>query len=127
MIRRPPRSTRTDTLFPYTTLFRSRAFVDRHLQHVGDRLVLEFDLERFSVVAFALADVALHIDVRQEVHLDLDHAVALAGFATAALDVEGEAAGRVAARLRLRHSGEPVPDRRERPGIGCRVDRKSTR
>src|SRR3546814_1024871 len=27
MIRRPPRSTRTDTLFPYTTLFRSRAVV----------------------------------------------------------------------------------------------------
>src|SRR3546814_2301009 len=26
MIRRPPRSTRTDTLFPYTTLFRSRWF-----------------------------------------------------------------------------------------------------
>src|SRR3546814_4016259 len=25
MIRRPPRSTRTDTLFPYTTLFRSEA------------------------------------------------------------------------------------------------------
>src|SRR3546814_10091040 len=32
MIRRPPRSTRTDTLFPYTTLFRSRG----HL-HVGYR------------------------------------------------------------------------------------------
>src|SRR3546814_1598922 len=26
MIRRPPRSTRTDTLFPYTTLFRSEQF-----------------------------------------------------------------------------------------------------
>src|SRR3546814_3455088 len=26
MIRRPPRSTRTDTLFPYTTLFRSATF-----------------------------------------------------------------------------------------------------
>src|SRR3546814_20324381 len=26
MIRRPPRSTRTDTLFPYTTLFRSESF-----------------------------------------------------------------------------------------------------
>src|SRR3546814_5654369 len=26
MIRRPPRSTRTDTLFPYTPLFRSREF-----------------------------------------------------------------------------------------------------
>src|SRR3546814_7506964 len=31
MIRRPPRSTRTDTLFPYTTLFRSRA------QGIGNR------------------------------------------------------------------------------------------
>src|SRR3546814_2189169 len=30
MIRRPPRSTRTDTLFPYTTLFRS---ADRHMYH----------------------------------------------------------------------------------------------
>src|SRR3546814_15824935 len=28
MIRRPPRSTRTDTLFPYTTLFRSRACIE---------------------------------------------------------------------------------------------------
>src|SRR3546814_3197062 len=28
MIRRPPRSTRTDTLFPYTTLFRSGVDVD---------------------------------------------------------------------------------------------------
>src|SRR3546814_15627820 len=31
MIRRPPRSTRTDTLFPYTTLFRSRRVLfDQH-------------------------------------------------------------------------------------------------
>src|SRR3546814_4549075 len=29
MIRRPPRSTRTDTLFPYTTLFRSHRRVPR--------------------------------------------------------------------------------------------------
>src|SRR3546814_3167237 len=29
MIRRPPRSTRTDTLFPYTTLFRSRLWIGR--------------------------------------------------------------------------------------------------
>src|SRR3546814_15194441 len=28
MIRRPPRSTRTDTLFPYTTLFRSRHLIE---------------------------------------------------------------------------------------------------
>src|SRR3546814_3169114 len=29
MIRRPPRSTRTDTLFPYTTLFRSHEVIGR--------------------------------------------------------------------------------------------------
>src|SRR3546814_13861471 len=31
MIRRPPRSTRTDPLFPYTTLFRAGAQLDRGL------------------------------------------------------------------------------------------------
>src|SRR3546814_4535041 len=35
MIRRPPRSTRTDTLFPYTTLFRSDQIVD-FLMLTGD-------------------------------------------------------------------------------------------
>src|SRR3546814_7418294 len=34
MIRRPPRSTRTDTLFPYTTLFRSR--LDNQARQPGD-------------------------------------------------------------------------------------------
>src|SRR3546814_18492663 len=38
MIRRPPRSTRTDTLFPYTTLFRSP---DSFYQHKSDRAALE--------------------------------------------------------------------------------------
>src|SRR3546814_4572686 len=33
MIRRPPRSTRTDTLFPYTTLFRSFAGREHGAQH----------------------------------------------------------------------------------------------
>src|SRR3546814_17737418 len=35
MIRRPPRSTRTDTLFPYTTLFRSAGVTE------GARLTIE--------------------------------------------------------------------------------------
>src|SRR3546814_8522475 len=37
MIRRPPRSTRTDTLFPYTTLFRSFAAVGHAHRRVGKR------------------------------------------------------------------------------------------
>src|SRR3546814_11888928 len=40
MIRRPPRSTRTDTLFPYTTLFRSRnRFAPQRFQCSADPFV----------------------------------------------------------------------------------------
>src|SRR3546814_17366565 len=35
MIRRPPRSTRTDTLFPYTTLFRSHLVVTGDLTNIA--------------------------------------------------------------------------------------------
>src|SRR3546814_1411299 len=38
MIRRPPRSTRTDTLFPYTTLFRSREDEEEDIE--DDRLLV---------------------------------------------------------------------------------------
>src|SRR3546814_16124562 len=46
MIRRPPRSTRTDTLFPYTTLFRSRK---RQREIAAGEIV-------HPAVAFGLAD-----------------------------------------------------------------------
>src|SRR3546814_5593036 len=43
MIRRPPRSTRTGTLFPYTTLFRSRK--DRGMALCSDAaMVLNYDI-----------------------------------------------------------------------------------
>src|SRR3546814_2817007 len=38
MIRRPPRSTRTDTLFPYTTLFRSGSWDGAAADHESLRL-----------------------------------------------------------------------------------------
>src|SRR3546814_9981764 len=40
MIRRPPRSTRTDTLFPYTTLFRSAVNLDPPFQDIDEFLAL---------------------------------------------------------------------------------------
>src|SRR3546814_12083290 len=48
MIRRPPRSTRTDTLLPYTTLFRSRAIEG---QAVTLTLDDEIDASRGDVIA----------------------------------------------------------------------------
>src|SRR3546814_7427447 len=50
MIRRPPRSTRTDTLFPYTTLFRSvdQSVLGEDVARVGvdDHLVDFLDLKQ---------------------------------------------------------------------------------
>src|SRR3546814_7383598 len=48
MIRRPPRSTRTDTLFPYTTLFRSAKRVGVDIQ--VNATVNDFILEQNKVV-----------------------------------------------------------------------------
>src|SRR3546814_1260871 len=51
MIRRPPRSTRTDTLFPYTTLFRSGLF--------GGFLIIGAPVGRAPAVERALVDLDL--------------------------------------------------------------------
>src|SRR3546814_8159474 len=64
MIRRPPRSTRTDTLFPYTTLFRSHAAVDpavvlrdldRQPPLLGDRRSEEHTSELQSLMRISYA------------------------------------------------------------------------
>src|SRR3546814_6007684 len=44
MIRRPPRSTRTDTPFPYTTRFRSRGIVHSEMPEQEDGLLQGFQL-----------------------------------------------------------------------------------
>ena len=104
-----------------TALNSSARFLDGHVEDVGDALALELHLQRLAIVALAVADVAGDVDVGEEVHLDLDQAVAGAGLAAAALDVEAEAAGLVAARLALGQAGEPVADVGEGAGIGRRV------
>src|SRR3546814_10237457 len=73
MIRRPPRSTRTDTLFPYTTLFRS-IVVRQHLE--GQRRDAQrlqriargegrIGTDRFDPARF---EAAVHIVPRSEEH-----------------------------------------------------------
>src|SRR3546814_20748107 len=63
MIRRPPRSTRTDTLFPYTTLFRSvscpKSLFARRNPEKGDMLTIK--------ASDALAE-ALNVDVKSFVN-----------------------------------------------------------
>src|SRR3546814_17593851 len=66
MIRRPPRSTRTDTLFPYTTLFRSGCG-GRH----GPRLIgggVSRPLPSSLVEVEHVARAHGHVRLRDEVH-----------------------------------------------------------
>src|SRR3546814_14049067 len=70
MIRRPPRSTRTDTLFPYTTLFRSiTEFLP--ISSTGHLLIAEHWLghqsDLFNIVIQAGAIVAVTLIYRQRV------------------------------------------------------------
>src|SRR3546814_11545873 len=48
MIRRPPRSTRTDALFPYTTLFRS-TYIDG-IRDTGSQSRDIFDVEQVEII-----------------------------------------------------------------------------
>src|SRR3546814_11130791 len=52
-VRPPPRSTRTDTLFPYTTLFRSE--LQAGVARIGDTLSGTHDLDRILTVVLETA------------------------------------------------------------------------
>src|SRR3546814_20698358 len=79
MIRRPPRSTRTDTLFPYTTLFRSsddgvEVPIFRFTDRTGQRrdaarqeriAILAGDVLRTAAVADAAGDQLVLLDRSQ--------------------------------------------------------------
>src|SRR3546814_9232477 len=110
MIRRPPRSTRTDTLFPYTTLFRSARHA--HAQRVADRQV-DHPLDLLRIV-IAVLEFAGGVETRE---------IGLGG------DEVDDARGRVAAEQRALRAAQHLYALEieefafEQPG----GDRKSTR
>ena len=74
---------------------------DRHIQYVGDGFSLVSYLESFAVIPFALAGVALYVNIGQEVHLDFFRAGTLTGFTPPSFHVEAEASWLVAPNLSL--------------------------
>src|SRR3954469_3562577 len=66
-------------------LEKRQRLVDGQIQDVGDRLAAVPDFQRLAVVSPSFALLARHVNVRQEVHFDCDHTVALTRFASAAL------------------------------------------
>src|SRR3546814_15106018 len=63
MIRRPPRSTRTDTLVPYTTLFRSYSLPVLNLE---DGFLRSFGTgDRFPPLSLVIDDIGIYYDSTQ--------------------------------------------------------------
>src|SRR3546814_17402855 len=75
MIRRPPRSTRTDTLFPYTTLFRSR-LAARELRGGDARLRIAVGTLPFENVvlgeSISVNGACLTVMAFDDAHFDVD-------------------------------------------------------
>src|SRR3546814_12291776 len=69
-IRRPPRSTRTDTLFPYTTLFRSGLglYATALAKYMGAGQVIVFDrlATRLELARAFGADLTINVDELSE-------------------------------------------------------------
>src|SRR3546814_7049564 len=72
MIRRPPRSTRTDTLLPYTTLFRSddRFLGDRQVRFGGVIGIVEADRDEMAGAGDARTIADPVLDQRQRRRVD---------------------------------------------------------
>src|SRR3546814_14747258 len=66
MIRRPPRSTRTDTLFPYTTLFRSRLLQEFEVT-VDDLETIVLKIQDFDPIGVAARDLGECLRLQLEV------------------------------------------------------------
>src|SRR5262245_5594524 len=92
--------------------------VDGPLEHVGDRLAPDPNVEHLALETAAAAGVAGNEDVGEEDHLDQDLSRALALLAAAAAGVERERRRGVPARPSERLIGEQLPDLVETLDIG---------
>src|SRR5690554_1441974 len=98
-----------------------RRLIHAELKDLGDIFAAISDAERLIVIAPPIADLAGHIDVVEEMHLDLHDAVAGAGLAAPSFDVEREPPWLEAARAGVREGCEDLPDLIEGFCIGRRV------
>src|SRR3546814_2178858 len=110
MIRRPPRSTRTDTLFPYTTLFRSQGS-HRIVAETADKIAV--DCEPAGPEALLIAGIERDIGQRRREQRDGGKEVGLGAVrgdrAARQRDREGDILA-AAAEPRVREANAPRRD-----------------
>src|SRR3546814_6007341 len=110
MIRRPPRSTRTDTLFPYTTLFRSP------YRKLGDMLAPHFRVARVERRNYGVSGTRAS-------PISWEQAVGDVGAVVEALGGRCPLFGHSAGALASLHVARSRPELTEQPTL----DRKSKR
>src|SRR3546814_18266458 len=127
MIRRPPRSTRTDTLFPYTTLFRSFGMFDTSPQLDCAGRILKLDRPRVmgivNVTPDSFSDGGEHASLEDAVA----HGLKLAEEGADILDIGGESTRPGAAVVpldeELRRVGPGITPLARETGLPIKVGR----
>jgi hypothetical protein len=87
-------------------------------ERLRQRFALIFNLEGFAVVAFAFADIALDVDIGEEVHLDDIYTLSTTGFTASTFDVERKLSGFITACFSFDGLGEYFADGVEYACIG---------
>src|SRR3546814_16222978 len=132
MIRRPPRSTLTDTLFPYTTLFRSElpseAFARRIAfpnadRGAGIRLPVHIPVE-FICLVFRRAPArvgqgggGLSVDIQDDQQMGLALAIELAKYGAVVLAVDALPPARALHRSRMKRRRWRASDYDRKNGV----------
>src|SRR3546814_8707602 len=113
MIRRPPKSTRTDTLFPYTTLFRSF-----HIGGAASRSALASAVETKSTGKVGFASTMRYVTNAKGERVAISRSGELAIF---------DDNGRERERHKIPYGATVLVGDGEDVKAGTRLDRKSTR
>ena len=79
------------------------SFFDGHFQHFVDVFALVTNIQSFAVITFAVADIARHVDVGQEMHFYFYNAITLASLAAPPFDVKTKASWFIPSRSCLGH------------------------
>src|SRR5919202_2171637 len=78
-------------------------------------------LQRFSVVSRPFTNLTLHINIRQEIHLNYIHPLPTASFAASPFDVKGKLPGFVASRFGFNGLSKYLPNGIKYACISCGV------
>lgn len=101
-------------------------FFHCHIQHVVNALSFIFHFQCFPVITLSVTDFTRYIDIRQEMHLNLQDSIPAARLTASSFYIETEPALLVASRLCIRRCRKQVTDQVKHSCIRGRVGPRRT-